>query len=124
MHEFLLYSQIPSHRHNQVLQILAGLTAAQPINFSEQQIIYQQTRSTQTPAARKGNTTQATRLTQLSYCKLVRDCTAEDEAGPWKIRKEEQPQAGLSDVISRNVVETTPTEADLERFKVGSEWYR
>lgn len=124
MHEFILYSQIPVARHAQVLQILAGVTAAQPTKFAEQQIVYQQIKSTEPTASKKGQTAQTNRVVQLSYFKLARDCIAPENPSPWKVRKEEQPVAGLKDVISRSVAVHVATEAELERFKQGSEWYR
>jgi mediator of RNA polymerase II transcription subunit 18, fungi type len=124
MHEFLLYSQIPAARHEQVLQILAGITAAQPIKFSEQHVVYQQIKGAQTAAPKKGQAAQLPRAAQLSYCKLVRDCSQVRDSGPWKIRKEEQPFAGVNDAISRTVAEHVGDEAELERFQPESEWYR
>lgn len=124
MHEFLLYSQISASRHEQVLQVLAGITAAQPIKFSEQQVVYQQTKSAQTTAAKKGQTAQPARAAQLGYYKLVRDCSGEKEPGQWRFRKEEQPYAAVNDAISRSVAEKVAAEPELERFKQDSEWYR
>lgn len=124
MHEFILYSQIPPGRHDQVLQILAGIAAAQPIKFSEQHVVYQQIKSTQPAAVKKGQTSQLQRAVQLSYYKLVRDCLDNTELGPWKVRKEEQPLAGIQDAISRTVGEHTASEGELERYKPDSEWYR
>ena len=124
MHEFLLYSQIPAARHEQVLQILAGITAAQPIKFSEQHVVYQQIKSAQTAAVKKGQAAQLPRGAQLSYAKLVRDCPEDGESSPWKVRKEEQPLAGVNDAISRTVAEHVAGEAELERFSPDSEWYR
>ena len=71
MHEFLLYSQVPAARHVQVLQILAGITAAQPIKFSEQHVVYQQLKATQTASTKKTQATPIARGAQLNYCKLV-----------------------------------------------------
>ena len=124
MHESLLYSQIPAVRHNQVLHILAGVTATQPIDFSEHHLVYQQLKNAESTAPKKGQAAQANRTAQLSYYKLIRDCSVEEEPKPWRLRKEEQPEAGVKDVISRSVGERAATEEDLERFKLGSEWYK
>lgn len=45
MYELMLHSQIPYTRHNQVQQILAGVTATQPIAISEQVLLFQQIKS-------------------------------------------------------------------------------
>ena len=124
MHEFILYSQISVARYHQTCQILAGLTAAQPVDFSQQHLIYQQTKSTGPTISKKAQTAQNARATQLNYHKLVRDCDNGKDAHQWRLRKEEQPEAGFKDVISRTAAETVVTETALERFKLGSEWYR
>ncbi|KAF2235135.1 hypothetical protein EV356DRAFT_566563 [Viridothelium virens] len=40
MHELSLYGQIPAVRHNQVLQILAGVAAMQPQRVVERHLVY------------------------------------------------------------------------------------
>lgn len=124
MHEFILYSQISAARHDQVLQILAGVTAAQPIDFSEQHVIYQQTKSAHATAGKKGQAAQPPRMAQLSYFKLVRNLSSDGEPSNWRVRKEEQPYAGVNDALSRSVTEHSASKAELERFKPESEWYR
>lgn len=124
MHEYMLFSQVPAVRQGQVLQILAGITAAQPVDFHEQHAVFQQIKPSGINAPKKGQQAQAARAPQLIYHRLVRDCTQEGNPGPWKLRKEEQPEPGVKDLISRVVSEQVTTEADLERFKTGSEWYK
>jgi mediator of RNA polymerase II transcription subunit 18 len=124
MHESILYAQIPAARHKQVLHVLAGVTATQPIDFSEQHLVYQQTKNAEFTAPKKGQAAQPNRAAQLSYYKLIRDCSAQEDPKPWRVRKEEQPEAGVKDVISRTVGERMATEENLERFKLGSEWYK
>lgn len=53
MYELILHAQISSTRHEQVLQILAGVTAMQPVDFSEQVLIFQKLKSAETAAASK-----------------------------------------------------------------------
>ena len=116
MHEFILYSQVPASRHEQVLNILAGVTASQPVNISEQCLIYKQLKVATSVVPKKGSARQAP-PSQLSHPKLIRQGTAE-----WKLRMEEVPEPGVKNVISRTVVERDIVEAQLERFEPRSEW--
>lgn len=127
MHEFLLYSQIPAGRHDQVLHILAGVTASQPTPIREQTLIYQQLKlpdagiSKRTAAANKPNAQAA----RPSFHKLVRDLNENDgQGGPWKFRAEEVPQPGVTNVISRPVTEIVVNGGELERFRQGVGWYK
>jgi mediator of RNA polymerase II transcription subunit 18 len=54
MHELLLYGQLPSPRHEQVLKILAGHAAMQPRRVLERHIIYKPTREPEEPGAHLG----------------------------------------------------------------------
>lgn len=59
MHELLLYGQVPSARHDQVLKILAGVAAMQPQPVLERRIVYKPTRQPEEPGAhlsRRGGT--------------------------------------------------------------------
>lgn len=44
MHELLLFGQIPSSRHNQLLNILAGLAAMQPQPLIEKHLVFKPNR--------------------------------------------------------------------------------
>jgi hypothetical protein len=44
MHELLLHASIPSSRHEQVLSILAGVAAMQPISILEKHLIFKPSR--------------------------------------------------------------------------------
>ncbi|KAK5746467.1 hypothetical protein LTR17_000847 [Elasticomyces elasticus] len=125
MHELALYSQIPTTRHTQVLQILSGVTASQPTETLEQTLIYQQLRlpdsGTSKKAANRGTTAQPLRLT---YHKLVRNLKEPSgDKTPWTFRSEDVPSPGVQNLIMRSVIETFITEADLERFRQGQVWY-
>lgn len=39
MHEYLLYAQVPAVRGRQVLNILAGVTASQPVPIREENVV-------------------------------------------------------------------------------------
>ena len=53
MHEFALYAQIPAAREKQVLNILAGLTASQPVAICEQILLYAQTKVPEATVSKK-----------------------------------------------------------------------
>ena len=40
MHELLLFGQVPSSRHDQVLNILAGVAAMQPVTVLEKHLVF------------------------------------------------------------------------------------
>lgn len=124
MHEFILYSQVPGSRYSQVLNILAGVTASQPVNVSEQTLVYQQLKVTEPTGPRKGQTNKGPQTQRLSNHKLVRDLGSGDEVSSWRLRVEEVPEAGVKLVTSRSVLERDSTGADLERFWPNSGWYQ
>lgn len=51
--EYLLFSQIPNARREQVLGILAGITGNQPTAFTQQVVIYAQLTAPDTTASKK-----------------------------------------------------------------------
>ncbi|TKA82995.1 hypothetical protein B0A55_04660 [Friedmanniomyces simplex] len=127
MHEFALYSQIPATRHDQVLQILAGVTASQPTATLEQTLIYQQARLADTGNSKKVPTGRQTaaQTQRLCYHKLVRDLKRpEGEKGLWTFRAEDVPLPGVQSMISRPAIEQIVGEAELERFRQGNGWYK
>lgn len=44
MHELLLFGQVPSSRHDQVLNILAGVAAMQPVPVLEKHLVFKPNR--------------------------------------------------------------------------------
>ena len=44
MHELLLHASVPGHRHDQILSILAGVAAMQPIPVLEKHLIFKPSR--------------------------------------------------------------------------------
>ncbi|KAK4575197.1 hypothetical protein LTR86_001049 [Recurvomyces mirabilis] len=121
MQELTLYSHIPSTRHAQILQILAGITASRPTPTLEQTLLYIQPPTILTGAARKA---QANRQTQAqsqpqkaTYVKLIRDVQNDGDKTPWTLRTEEVPQAGITNVISRTITERLLADQDLEAFR-------
>lgn len=121
MQEFILYSQILSIRHDQVLQELAGVTAMQPVPICVQTLYYNQLRADEAAGHKKQSHNGPQKVLQVH--KLLRDIV-NGEGQPWTIRTEDVPQAGVRDMISRAVTESATTYADLERFREGGSWYK
>ncbi|KAJ4294434.1 hypothetical protein N0V90_008124 [Kalmusia sp. IMI 367209] len=81
MHELLLYGQVPSPRHEQVLKILAGHAAMQPRRVRERHIIYKPVREPEESGAHlgrgggsqtvAGKQAKQTGVKNLFYTKLV-----------------------------------------------------
>lgn len=125
MYEFKLYSQVEAARHDQVCQILAGVTAMQPVTIREQTLIYQQLKQIGTANSKKTGAKPQQQVQKLSYHKLVRDLDSDNNAASeWRLRIEDVPEAGVKNVISQPVSERALSKDELERFKDGSEWYR
>jgi len=88
MHELLLYGQVPSTRHEQVLKVLAGVAAMQPHRVLQRTIIYKPTKAPQEPGAHLSHRggSQEVRSAKakqpaakdLYYTKLVQRLTEED----------------------------------------------
>jgi hypothetical protein len=121
MHELLLYGQVPAARHDQVLKILAGLAAMQPLRVLERCIIYKPQREPEEPGlnVRRGGTQNialkqgskpASAAAALYYTKLIQKLSEEDfgaehgqplsanvkdgEDAKWLTRWEDQPDTG------------------------------
>lgn len=136
MHEYRLYTTIPTTRKTQVLNILAGITASQPVSITHQTLIYQQLKAETAPAFKKGQTKPTAgpgqQQARLNHVKLVRDVKAEGSsddgkdhgAGKWRVREEAIPDPAMKAVTSQAVVERELDDASMEKFKSGSEWYR
>ncbi|KAI7286182.1 hypothetical protein KC345_g1326 [Hortaea werneckii] len=128
MQELLLYSQIPATRHDQVLHILAGVTASPPTQITEQHLVYQQTRIPERNTSKKNVQPQQQNIQQQrpTYHKLIRevDLKTGQPTGPWRFCAEEIPQAGVSIAVSRAVDERVLADGELENFREGGKWYR
>jgi mediator of RNA polymerase II transcription subunit 18 len=120
MHELLLYGQVPSGRHDQVLKILAGVAAMQPLRVLQRCIVYKPLREPEEPGlnVRRGGTQNiavkqakpAAAAAALYYTKLVQKLGEEDfgagEGTPlsadvkdgdepkWSMRWEDIPDTG------------------------------
>ena len=91
MHELLLFAQIPLTRHSQLLHILTGLAAMQPVPICERHAIYKPARPRVQPTVQVGGT-QAVQSTQkqslqkqasrdLFYVTLVQELKGSEETG-------------------------------------------
>lgn len=56
MHELLLFGQLPSSRHEQLMNVLAGLTAMQPHRVIERHALFQPTHGPVQAQVQKGGT--------------------------------------------------------------------
>ncbi|KAH9808822.1 Med18 protein [Teratosphaeria destructans] len=133
MHEFILHSQVPAARHDQVLNILSSYTAMPPVSVYDQTLIYAQRKLVESSLKRKQQqhaVNQGGLAPQLQYRKLVRDLHVpadgahDGTAGPWTLRAEELPQAGIMTVTSRPVHESPIEAKELEKFREGGENYK
>ena len=80
MYELILHSQIPFTRHKQVQQMLAGVTATQPVAISEQVLLFQQLKSAESGAtnSKKGALTGQNAAVQRLRCVLPRIAPTEN----------------------------------------------
>ena len=121
MHAYFLYSQVERTRHKQVLEVLTAVTESQPVNISEHYLLYKQLKSADAASKKAAKQTTAAQR-QLTYHKLVRDVHHSDPSD-WKLLIEEQPDAGVKDIISRTISESEPSQEELQRFQESSGWY-
>lgn len=116
MHEVLLHSQISPARHNQVLNILAGVTGSQPSAYQDQHLLFAQLRHVESNVSKKA---QPTVQQQRWHHNLIRPVHASKDsaeaAGPWRLRVEQTPDPNIKDAIAREVTETEL--GDIEQFK-------
>lgn len=128
--EFVLFSPVAVQRHDQILNILAGVTAMQPRPICEQHLVYAQLRqASETTTTKKTisgkSAAQASVTKQLTHRHLIRHlsftCDSQDGAGSWMLRVEGLPEAGSKAVISRAIVDSVTTDAELEKFRGGSQ---
>ncbi|KAK5107902.1 hypothetical protein LTR62_000562 [Meristemomyces frigidus] len=118
MQEFLLFSQIPHSRHDQVLQILAGVTASRATPTKQQTLIYSYPPKP-TNTSKKAATNKQTQPSAPMHVKLVRDLQHGDKQ-PWTLRTEDVPQPGITNTISRTVSERLLSDTELETFRQGA----
>ncbi|KAK4496732.1 hypothetical protein PRZ48_012715 [Zasmidium cellare] len=115
MHEYILHAQLPVVRGRQVLNILAGVTASQPVPIREQHLILADRK--EQPVVSKKPKQQPK---QPQYRQLVRHVAFKDDGsldtGPWQLRSEQTPDPGMPNFTSRHAdLQDKPEE--LEKLK-------
>jgi mediator of RNA polymerase II transcription subunit 18 len=146
MHELLLFGQIPAARHEQLLNILAGLSAMQPQRVLERHVLFKPARIPQVTGAQKGGSQgvatgapkqnqQASRNanTDVFYVHLVKPL-AEAEfgkstesmdvdrlkkgegEGDWQLRFKDTPQPGKKPTILRGTETTDIKSGDPQAY--------
>jgi len=124
MHSLALYSQVPASRRDQILNILAGVTASQPVPIHEQHLVYLQLQLANNPISKKAPMKQSAQNQRPLYHKLIREIHAGDGPVHWRLLVEDIPEPGIKDVISRTATEALMNENDLARFRRGSTLYK
>ena len=109
MHELLLFSQISPARHNQVLNILAGVTGSQPFAYQDQTALFAQLRLPEINISSKKKPAPGTPQPQKWVHKLSRpvQITSDppESTGQWRQRVEQTPDPSVKDHTAREVTE-------------------
>ena len=110
MHEILLFSQIAPNRHNQVLNVLAGVTGSQPFLYQDQTALFAQLRLPETTVSSKKKPVPGTPRPEKWVHRLTRpvQVTAEtpEVGGSWRVRVEQTPDPSVKDHTAREVTES------------------
>jgi len=118
MHELLLFSQISPARHNQVLNILAGVTGSQPFAYQDQTALFAQLRIPEVNINSKKKPAPGTPQPQKWVHKLSRpvQITSDtpESTGQWRERVEQTPDPSVKDHTAREVIENDVS--DLKAF--------
>ena len=114
MHELLLFSQISPARHNQVLNILAGVTGSQPFAYQDQTALFAQLRIPEINLSSKKKPAPGTPQPQKWIHKLSRpvQITSDppESTGQWRQRVEQTPDPSVKDHTAREVVENAVSD--------------
>lgn len=115
MHEILLFSQIAPTRHNQVLNVLAGVTGSQPFAYQDQTALFAQLRLPETTVSSKKKPAPGTPRPERWVHKLTRpvQVTADppEPVGSWRVRVEQTPDPSVKDHTAREVTESELKDA-------------
>lgn len=99
MHEYMLYGQIPAQRHDQVLNILAGVAAVQPVSYEEQHLLFEPLENINALAVRKRK---GQNVVQHRYMHDLSRSIATKGESTWTLQVNEEPEAGSPNMISRS----------------------
>lgn len=114
MHELLLFGQVPASRHNQVLNILAGIAAMQPQPILENHLIFKPNRKPGSGTQKQvggaqdiqKSGAQAIQAQDLFYMQLVADVS----------EKGSKEQAGdMEDVVMVEVGAGEPSVTEVSK---------
>lgn len=135
MHEYLLFSQIPRARYEQVTNILTGVSGAGPVEYSEQHLIYHPLKTPEIKTSKKNpKLTPAPTQQRPSIQHIIRDLrtlntegrsngqgeTAAEgiiDSSTWTLRTAEIPEPGIPSVISRAASEIKIQPDDIQRLQ-------
>jgi mediator of RNA polymerase II transcription subunit 18 len=132
MHEILLYSQIAPTRHNQVLNVLAGVTGSQPFVYQDQTALFAQLRLPETTVSSKKKPVPGTPRPEKWVHKLTRPVQVTSDppesVGSWRVRVDQIPDPSVKDHTAREVTESevrdvkTFEDAEMYRF-LGQQYF-
>lgn len=140
MHELLLYGQVPTARHEQLLHVLAGVTAMQPQRVVERHALYKPARTSAPTLAQRGGTQgvqnaqkKDQRVTDLHYTHLVktveendfgekeetaRSANAVHDDDSWTIQFQDTPEPGKRPASLRYASAADVTQGDVQKYMV------
>lgn len=121
MHELSLYGQLPESRHDQLLNIIAGVAAMQPQRVLQRYIIYKPTRDAVAPTRQIGGTQAAINVKaqaaaqqaqkDLFHLKLVQNMQEKENGfmhdDTWSIQFEDIPEPGARRQVTARLVNLT-----------------
>lgn len=89
MHELLLHTTIPSTRHHQILSVLAGIAAMQPVPINEKHLIFKPLQQPALPGRTNQNQGVGAQMKPLQgqmqgdlfYLKVVGEMSSQSEGG-------------------------------------------
>jgi mediator of RNA polymerase II transcription subunit 18 len=132
MHEILLYSQIAPTRHNQVLNVLAGVTGSQPFVYQDQTALFAQLRLPEITVSSKKKPAPGTPRPERWVHKLTRPVQVTtdppESVGSWRVRVDQIPDPSVKDHTAREVTESelqdvkTFEDAEMYRF-LGQQYF-
>lgn len=135
MHEVLLYGQVPFARHEQVLKILAGIAAMQPLTIYERHIILKQMKTAEDNKPNKKFPNKPVKRETATYRQLIKvldenafgkeapisinsDSTnTSSSSAPWMLQTSEIPEPELKTFVLRPVSETELTMEDMQKLQ-------
>ncbi|KAF2150565.1 hypothetical protein K461DRAFT_269997 [Myriangium duriaei CBS 260.36] len=133
MHSLSLYAQIPSSRHTQALNILAGISGTQPRETYSHTLIYAPLRAATDPnvISKKSNAAGQQQQQQLSYVQLESEVTQADFGSnsgtvhDFTITTQDTPEPETRNLVLRRVT-TEPEHLSQDdakaRFSQGSKY--